>query len=291
MRKRRSNVSSNVSAAALLFIASVGGARAQTAPSSGAQPVVLPELDVVGTTPLLGSGVDRDQIPARTFVLDSDDIAWGGVPALTDAITRQIPSTTVNDVEGNPFQPDIIYRGFIASPVAGTPQGLAVYVNGARFNDAFGDTVNWDLIPAVAIQSVTVESSNPLFGLNALGGSVNVQLKNGFNFQGGDFSTYAGSYGRLGSSLEYGKQVGDFAIYGSGEYIYDGGFQPTGSSQIERGFLDLGWRGPGAEAHLDITGANNWLGNPGASPVQALNAGLGNIFTAPNTVYNQYVGL
>ena len=109
------------------------------------------------------------------------------MPALTDAITREIPSTRVEDVDGNPFQPDIIYRGFIASPVAGTPQGLAVYVNGARFNDPFGDTVNWDLIPAVAIQSVTVQSSNPLFGLNALGGSVNVQLKNGFNFQGGDF--------------------------------------------------------------------------------------------------------
>ena len=197
----------------------------------------------------------------------------------------------MQDVDGNPFQPDIIYRGFIASPVAGTPQGLAVYVNGARFNDPFGDTVNWDLIPAVAIQSVTVQSSNPLFGLNALGGSVSVQLKNGFTFQGGDFSTYAGSYGRLGSSLEYGKQVGDFAVYGSGEFIHDGGFQPTGYSQIERGFLDLGWRGPTSELHLDITGANNWLGNPGASPVQALQANLGNIFTAPNTVYNQYFGL
>lgn len=282
---------SNVSVAAILLAASVSGSRAQTAPSSGAQPVVLPEIAVVGTTPIPGSGVDRDQIPARTFILDSDDISWGGVPALTDAITREIPSATVNDVEGNPFQPDLIYRGFIASPVAGTPQGLAVYVNGARFNDAFGDTVNWDLIPAVAVQSVTAESSNPLFGLNALGGSVNVQLKNGFTFQGGDFSTYAGSYGRLGTSLEYGKQAGDFALYGSGEFIHDSGFQPTGSSQIERGYFDLGWRGPGSEIHLDVLAANNWLGNPGASPVQALQANLGNIFTAPNTVYNQYLSL
>ncbi len=284
---------SDAAAAALLFIAGIGGANAQTTMTSpsNAEPVVLPEINVVGTTPLPGSDVDRDKIPATTYVLDSDDISWGGVPALTDAITREIPSTRISDVEGNEFQPDIIYRGFIASPVAGTPQGLAVYVNGARFNDPFGDTVNWDLIPAVAIQSVAVESSNPLFGLNALGGSVNVQLKNGFSLHGGDFSTYAGSYGRLGSSLEYGKQVGDFAIYGSGEYIHDSGFQPTGESQIERGFLDLGWRGPGSEAHLDITGANNWLGNPGASPVQALNANLGNIFTAPNTVYNQYFGL
>jgi iron complex outermembrane recepter protein len=125
-------------------------------------------------------------------VLDSDDISWGGVPDLTDAITREIPSTRASNVEGNEYQPDIIYHGFIASPVAGTAEGLAVYVNGARFNDPFGDTVNWDLIPAVAIQSVTVQSSNPLFGLNALGGSVNVQLKNGFNFHGGDFSNYGG---------------------------------------------------------------------------------------------------
>jgi len=191
----------NCAAAVLLFLASVIGANALTSSSANAQTVVLPEFNVVATTPVPGSDVDRSQIPAATYVLDSDDISWGGAPALTDAITREIPSTRVSDVEGNEFQPDIIYRGFIASPVAGTPQGLAVYVNGARFNDPFGDTVNWDLIPAVAIQSVTVQSSNPLFGLNALGGSVNVRFKNGFNFQGGDFSTYGGSYGTLGSSL------------------------------------------------------------------------------------------
>jgi hypothetical protein len=254
-----------IAAAVLPLVAIVGGAKAQTTmtSSSNAAPVVLPEINVVGTTPLPGAGVERDKIPMTTYVLDPDDISFSGIPALTDAITREIPSTRISDVEGNPFQPDIIYRGFIASPVAGTPQGLAVYVNGACFNDPFGDTVNWDLIPAVAIQGVTVESSNPLFGLNALGGSVNVQLKNGFTFQGGDFSTYAGSYGRLGSSMEYGKQVGDFAIYGSGEYIHDSGFQPTGESQIERGFMDLGWRGPGSEVHLDITAANNWLGKSG----------------------------
>jgi iron complex outermembrane receptor protein len=281
----------DLAAAGLLFVASLVGANLLTSSSASAQTVVLPGFDVVATTPIPGSDVDRNQIPAATYVLDSDDISWSGVPALTDAITREIPSTRVSDVEGNEFQPDIIYRGFIASPVAGTAQGLAVYVNGARFNDPFGDTVNWDLIPAVAIQSVSVQSSNPLFGLNALGGSIVVQLKDGFNFQGGDFSTYGGSYGTLGSSLEYGKRVGDFAIYGAGEFIQDRGFQPTGNSQIERGFLDLGWRGPGSEVHLDVTAANNWLGNPGASPVQALNVSLGNIFTAPNTVFNQYFGL
>ena len=283
----------DLAAAGLLFVASVSGASAQATMTSSAraQTVVLPEFNVVAPTPIPGSQVDRSQIPTNTYVLDSDDISWGGVPDLTDAITREIPSTRASNVEGNEYQPDIIYHGFIASPVAGTAEGLAVYVNGARFNDAFGDTVNWDLIPAVAIQSVTVESSNPLYGLNALGGSINVQLKNGFNFHGGDVSAWGGSYNTYGSSFEYGKQVGDYAVYGATEFISDRGFQPTGNSQIERAYLDLGWRAPGAEAHIDIVGANNWLGNPGASPTQALNVNLGNIFTAPNTVFNQYFAL
>ncbi len=73
MRKQ----SLSISAAAILLVASVSGASAQTTmtSSSNAQPVMLPEITVVGTTPLPGSGVDRDQIPARTFVLDSEDIS------------------------------------------------------------------------------------------------------------------------------------------------------------------------------------------------------------------------
>ena len=62
-----------------------------------------------------------------------------------------MPSVVVNEVAGNPFQPDVQFRGFVASPVAGIPQGLAVYQNGVRVNEAFGDTANWDLIPTAAI--------------------------------------------------------------------------------------------------------------------------------------------
>ncbi len=59
----------------------------------------------------------------------------------------------MQEVAGNPFQPDFYFRGFDASPVSGTPQGLAVYQNGVRINEAFGDTVNWDLIPTSAVKS------------------------------------------------------------------------------------------------------------------------------------------
>jgi outer membrane receptor protein involved in Fe transport len=277
--------------ATVLLLSTAGGALAQTAPQDGTPRVDLGEVDVVGSTPLLGSGVARDALPAATTVLGSAQIDRTGVPSLTTAILENIPGATINDVEGNVFQPDILYRGFTASPVAGTSQGLAVYVNGARFNDAFGDTVNWDLIPPEAIQTVNVEASNPVFGLNALGGSINVQLKNGFTNQGASFTGYGGSYDRGAGIFEYGQQFGNVAVYAAADITHDGGFRYTSASDIYRIFTDLGWRSDVAELHLAVTAADNTLGNPGATPIQALNANIANIFTAPNEVYNKYVSV
>jgi outer membrane receptor protein involved in Fe transport len=274
----------------VLVLAAAEAAHGQ-APPGEVQPLRIPQVDVVGSSPLLGSGIDRSQIPAATNVLTGADIDRTGVPSLTGAILDNIPGATVNDVESNPFQPDILFRGFTASPVAGTSEGLAVYVNGMRFNDAFGDTVNWDLIPSVAIGTVNVEASNPVFGLNALGGSVNVQLKNGFDTHGGDITGYYGSYNRQSGSFEYGQQVGNFAIYTSAEAIHDDGFRETQASNIFRFYNDLGWRSDVAEIHLNVIAADNKLGNPGASPVQALDTSVGYIFTAPNTVANKYVAV
>jgi outer membrane receptor protein involved in Fe transport len=251
----------------------------------------LEQVVVVGTTPLAGSDVERDRLPAATQVLGTGDINRTGIPSLTGAILSNLPSATINDVEGNVFQPDILFRGFTASPVAGTPQGLAVYVNGARFNDAFGDTVNWDLIPPTAIKTVAIEASNPVFGLNALGGSISVQLKNGFTDDQTSVSGFGGSYGRRAGIGEFSRQMGAFAVYLTGDVTHDGGFRQTSASDLYRGYADVGWRDGPAEAHLNIMGAHDRLGNPGATPVQALATDLSNIFTAPNIVDNKYVAL
>ena len=140
----------------------------------------LPRVFVYPTTPISGAGIDPDKVAASVNVVDANQIKQTGSLNVTDALQQHVPGIIVNEVAGNPFQPDVQFRGFVASPVAGTPQGLAVYQNGVRVNEAFGDTVNWDLIPTAAIQSVTVVTNNPAFGLNALGGAVNVQMKNGF---------------------------------------------------------------------------------------------------------------
>ena len=264
-------------------LAQIAGAPAAT--------IAVPDVDVVASTPLLSSGIDRSALPQATQVLGSQQIGRTGVPTLTGAILENIPSATINDTSGNLFQPDILFRGFTASPVAGTAQGLAVYVNGARFNDPFGDTVNWDLIPSVAIDTVNVEASNPVFGLNALGGSVNIQLKNGFTSQGGDLTAYGGSFGRGSGVLEYGRRFGDFAVYGAGEITHDGGYRQTQSADVYRLYTDLGWRHDAAEVHISVDAADNSLGNPGASPVQELYVDPSGIFSGPNTSFNKYVGV
>jgi outer membrane receptor protein involved in Fe transport len=281
-------------AALLPCLAGLQFARGQSAGGSAAVPppvATLPDVNIVGSTPLLGTGVPSDSVPAQVQVLTPQDINRTGVPSLTDALNATIPSVHLNDLSGNPFQPDLLFRGFTASPVEGETQGLAVYVNGARFNTPFGDTVNWDLIPSNAIAQVNVEGGNPVFGLNALGGSVAVRLKDGFNYHGGEVIGYAGSYGRQAGLFQYGAESDNTAAYVAANIIHDHNWHDTAGSELRQVYSDIGWRNDKSEIHLSVTADDNTLGNPGATPVDLLSVDRGANSTAPNTVRNKYLNV
>ncbi|MFM8860427.1 MAG: TonB-dependent receptor plug domain-containing protein, partial [Methylocystis sp.] len=154
------------------------------------------------------------QIPAAVHVVEGAEIANVRKFNLGEALQRTAPGVVINDVGGNPGFPELNYRGFNASPFAGVPQGLAVFQNGIRINEMWGDTVNWDLIPSVAIDRVAIETGNPLYGLNANGGAVVLDMKNGFTWQGAEVDLRGGSFKRRLGTFQFGKQVGDFAVYG-----------------------------------------------------------------------------
>src|SRR3954463_16099570 len=182
--------------------------------SALAQPAqTLPEIQVISTSPLGGSSIDRDKVPALAQTVTADDFVRTYGTHITDTLFQRIPGVSTSDQQGNSFQTDIRYRGFVASPVPGQPQGLAVYMNGIRLNEAFGDTVNFDFIPSNAVDRADVQSNNPVFGLNALGGAINFQMKNGFTFHGFEGEYLLGSYGRISTSMQYGIQKGDVAAY------------------------------------------------------------------------------
>jgi len=245
-------------------------------------------LNVYVTSPLGGGkGTDADKLPSTVSVVDSQQIARTGSLNISDALQQNVPAINISEVSGNPFQPSVQFRGFDSSPVAGTPQGLAVYQNGVRINEAFGDTVNWDLIPTAAINSVTVVTNNPAFGLNALGGSINVQMKDGFNYHGAEINTLGGSFGRIQSSAQWGKQIDNFAVYGALEGLHDDGFRNFSASDVRRFYGDVGYRNDGNEFHLNMGLADNKFGASATVPVELLNQYWGATYTTPQTSANQ----
>ena len=238
-------------------------------------------------TPTARTGMDVDKVPAAVNAVGAAQIARTGSLNIGDALQQQVPGIILSDTTGNPFMPDIQFRGFTASPVAGTPQGLAVYQNGVRINEAFGDTVNWDLIPTAAIRSVTVVTNNPAFGLNALGGAVNVLMKDGFSYQGAEVNTMGGSFGRIQSSAQAGKQIGNWSVYGALEGVRDNGYRNFSESAIRRFYGDVGYRTDSSEFHLNVGVAKNNFGAVAAVPVELLNKYWGATYTSPQITDNR----
>ena len=264
------------------------------AAGGGPAPVVdLPTLDIFSTTPLSGTGIDVNKVPSAVTTIDARQIERKRSANVVDGLSQATPSVNVQSVSGNDFQPDVYFRGFDASPVNGTPQGLAVYQNGVRINEAFGDTVNWDVIPTAAVKSIDVVSNNPAFGLNALGGAISMQMKDGFNFQGLTLDVMGGSFGRAQGSLQYGKQVGNWATYVAIEGARDGGYRNFSPSELRRVYGDLGYKNENGEFHINVGGAYNHFGASASAPFELLQAGWNNVYTTPQTSINQvgYINL
>jgi iron complex outermembrane recepter protein len=104
--------------------------------------------------------VELDKIPSNVQTVGASAFDGTKAPDLLQSLDRALPGVLLSSQTGNDFQLDLNYRGFTASPVIGTPQGLAVYQNGVRINEVFGDVVNWDFIPQSAINQLTLPQRN-----------------------------------------------------------------------------------------------------------------------------------
>src|ERR1700738_134858 len=260
--------------------------RVVAAPASRAAPPVSREAAPAPVDPGL---IDRDKVPANVQTLSASDFEHAKAPDLLDAISRSLPGIALSDQTGNEFQRDLNYRGFVASPGVGTPQGLAVYQNGVRVNEVFGDTVNWDFIPETAINRMTLMPSNPVYGLNALGGALSIEMKNGFTHQGTDSELRGGSFGRRAASVQTGGQAGNLSAYLTADAINDNGWRDYSPSRLRRIYGDLGVRGDQTEFHVTFTGASNNFGAAAATPLQLLNQNWASVYTVPQTGQHSFI--
>src|SRR6185312_5015592 len=243
------------------FLCAVPLASAQSKPRENpAEALEMPTVEVVGTTPLPGLGTPTRDVPANVQIYTSGDLASQRQTNVTDYLEQNPTGIASNAAQGNPFQPDISFRGFSASPLLGTPQGVSIFQDGVRINEPFGDVVNWDLIPQSAIASIQlIPGSNPAFGLNTLGGAVALYTKSGAQFPGGGLEVSGGSFGRKTAEFEWGGSQGVLDYFATGEYYDDEGWADHNPSTVRQFFGKVGWQNETSDLDVSFTGADNVL--------------------------------
>ncbi|MEA3126294.1 MAG: iron complex outerrane recepter protein, partial [Caballeronia sp.] len=236
---------------------------AASPPVAASEPnlIQLAPIVVVGTTPLLGIGTPLEKVPANVQTIKGSAIDAQHRAVLTDYFEKNVGSVDINEAQGNPSQTDINYRGFTASPLLGTPQGLSVFLDGVRINEPFGDVVNWDLIPQAAINTIQlIPGSNPTFGLNTLGGAIAVTTKNGRSNPGGEAEISAGSWGRKTAQIEQGGVIGqNLDYYFTANTANDNGWADHNSSRLRQTFGKLRYTDADTTISLSMGGADNTL--------------------------------
>lgn len=251
--------------------------------------LILDQVEVVGTTPLKGIGLPLFKIPANIQVANPTAINNQTGVSIADYMNNNMQGVTVTELGGNPWQPEINFRGYSSSPLLGNPQGLSTYVDGVRVNEPFGDVTSWDKIPNFAIGSMqVVPGSNPLYGLNTLGGAITVQTKSGRDNQGAAVEYEAGSWGRQRALIEYGGVSKDGSVdYMLGyQHTTENGWRNFSPSHVNQLFGKTGWQNETTKLELTYLGSDNKLVGNGLTPEFLLRGDRDQIHTRPDATNN-----
>jgi outer membrane receptor protein involved in Fe transport len=246
-------------------------------------------VEVVAATPLAGSGLLLQEIAAPVQTATGQDLNNGGALDLSDFLNRRLSGVNINENQENPFQPDLNYRGYTASPLLGTPEGISVYMDGVRQNQPFGDVVSWDLIPRIAISEVAlVPGSNPLFGLNSLGGAVSLETNDGRSKPGTSVDVYGGSFGRWAVEFEHGGSSSrGLNWYVAGNLLHEDGWRIKSPSDVRQMFSKLGWQSARTIINFSFAYADNYLTGNGLQEQRFLPRDYASGYTYGDTTSNR----
>lgn len=272
----------------LVAFAQVTQQQAPQAQDPQAPPPLNIRVIVVGTTPLPGVELPLDRIPGPVQTSTAADLERAGALDLSDYANRRLAGVHVNEMQGNPFQADVSYRGYTASPLLGTPQGLSVYMDGVRLNQPFGDLVSWDLIPRIAIASTALmPGSNPLFGLNTLGGALALQTKTGKTHPGTTAQASYGSDLRRALDLEHGGAHGAFHWYLAGSLFREDGWRDDSPSDVRQALGTIGWQRDADSVSVTLAHARNFLNGNGLQETRLLDRSYSSAYTKPDETHNR----
>ncbi len=249
----------------------------------------IPRVEVVGVAPVYGLGTDRDLLPYPVQVASDKTIRKAGGENLAEFMAHHLGGVNANEVSGSPFQSDITFRGFRASPVLGSSQGISVYLDGVRVNEPFGDVVNWDMVPEAAIADLTlVTGANPLYGLNTLGGALAFRTKSGLTDPGGEAEFSISSQGRRRADIAWGRQGEDGWHSFVGTTLFDDeGWREHSAGRLGNVFVKLGRSAGATDWSVSLLGGRSRVLGNGLLPDALYQDARRAVYTYPDTTRNR----
>jgi iron complex outermembrane receptor protein len=241
-------------------------------PSSAqqAEPITrLPPVVVVAPSPS-PQAVPRSWIPNWVDRLSSGEVTAARPSILPDALER-LPGATLQNEQGNPFQPTLTLRGFTSSSVTGLPQGVSVFLDGVRLNEPTVEEVNFDLIPLEDIERVEIiRGPSVLFGRNTLGAALSMTTRRGEEIREIAPEIGGGSFGRRQYRLRVSGEARPLDYYLSLNETLEDGFRDDTASRLSRAFGKLGLRAGSTDGTLSYQFSDNRIKQAGSLPESEL---------------------
>ncbi len=228
----------------------------------------LPTVEVVGVSPVASFNIPLNQYPGNIQVLRENDIESQKSSSFSELLGRSATSVTLNEIQGNPFQLDLNYRGQRLSSVLGSAQGISAYLDGVRINEAFGDVISWDMLPESAISTITmIPGSNPMYGMNTLSGALVMTTKNGLTHEGNEVELTAGSFGRQRADVSVGRNLGNgYHAYAAATTFKEDGWREKSDSKLTNAFIKFGRDTEKTSWNVSVMGGTSDLKGNGLAP-------------------------
>lgn len=254
-----------VALAALLLPAVLS---AQVPDSTKADSVyLLPPIEVVGSIlPFAGVNVGSG-IAGVSTKLDWNQVDATEPKVLPDVLRQQAGMSTYDNL-GSPYKINVSTRGFYASPVIGTPQGVSIFVDGVRVNEPDAAEVNFDLLPLEHVKRVEILSGNgTLLGRNSLGGSINLVTRRGEGAPTGEIELMAGTFGSASAEASVGAVTkGGIDYYVGANYNYEKGWRQATRADQWQAFTNLGKLGQTSGIRLQAFFSHSYAQPAGSLP-------------------------
>jgi iron complex outermembrane receptor protein len=241
----------------------------KVAPTTGTNGLPAGNSSVATTSNVATNRQFAGIVGASTSIITSEDIARS--PAQTvQEIIAQTPGVQLTSLYGgvNGVKTGVDLRGFGAFATSNT----LLLINGRRVNDVDIQGVDFSTIPRDSIERIEITRGNSgavLYGDNAVGGVINIVLKNGVGGPPIAIRSEAGvgSFNQRLANLSVATNSGPWSASFYGNAIKSDGYRVNNALDQRNGVGNVNYTTPDLTAFLTLSGDDQKLGFPGGRTV------------------------